>query len=175
MVLGKPLACSRPPFFFIPFAFVPIKSRASKAILLFSNSWQVGFSCPLLVRKLTSAPYFGTKSPPPQTLALPNQLPQPSAFSYISSQTPNRVIRLSSGVSSENIIDLSSYDSFVGLNLWPIHALKFLGQNSLCHGGSLAMLALLIAIMSLLLYKLIPALTEKTSQMNHLDQPSFDK
>ncbi len=151
------------PIFFIPFAFVPIKSRASKAILLFLTLASGGIQltaactktheCSILRDQITSTTDLGTPNQLPSTIYL--------FFHKLTDAQPSYPASVL-GVSSQNIIDLSSYESFVGLNLWPIHALKFLDQNSLCHSGSLAMLALLIAIMSLLVYKhLIPALTEK--------------
>ena len=151
------------PILSIPFAFVPIKSLSSKAILLvlaLSSGWiQLAAACTkthecsVLRNQITTTTNLGT----------PNQLPS-TLYLFLHKLGDGTPIYPASvlGVSSEKIIDLSSYDSFVGLNLWPIHALKFLDQNSLCHSGSLAMLALLIAIMSLLLYKhLTPALNGK--------------
>jgi hypothetical protein len=151
------------PIFFIPFAFVPIKSRASKAILLFLTLASGGIQltaactktheCSLLREQISSTTGFGTPYQLPSTLYL---------FFHKLKDAQPRYPASVLGVSSEKIIDLSSYESFVGLNLWPIHALKFLDQNSLCHLASLAMLALLVAIMSLLLYKhLIPVLIGK--------------
>jgi hypothetical protein len=151
------------PIFFIPFAFVPIKSCTSKVILLFltlASGWIQLVSactktheCSVLRDQITASTDLGTPNQLPSTLYL---------FCHKLTDARPRYPASVLGVSSENIIDLSSYDSFVGLNLWPIHALKFLDQNSLCHGGSLAMLALLIAIISFLFYKhLIPALTGK--------------
>lgn len=149
------------PILSIPFAFVPIKSLSSKAILLvlaLSSGWiQLAAACTkthecsVLRNQITTTTNLGT----------PNQLPS-TLYLFLHKLGDATPIYPASvlGVSSEKIIDLSSYDSFVGLNLWPIHALKFLDQNSLCHSGSLAMLALLIAILSLLFYKyFIPALT----------------
>ena len=151
------------PIFFIPFAFVPIKSRASKAILLFLTLASSGIQLAAACTKTHECSVLRNQIATTTNLGTPNQLPSTLClFLHKLGDATPRYPASVLGVSSENIIDLSSYDSFVGLNLWPIHALKFLGQNSLCHGGSLAMLILLIAIMSLLLYKyLIPALTEK--------------
>ena len=151
------------PIIFIPFVFVSIKSRASKAILLFLTLASGGIQLTAACTKTHECSILRDQITSTTELSTPNQLPSTICL-FLHKLTdaqpryPTSVLR----VSSENIIDLSSYESFVGLNLWPIHALKFLDQNSLCHSGSLAMLALLIAIMSLLLYKhLIPALTEK--------------
>lgn len=149
--------------FFIPFAFVSIKSRTSKAILLFLTLASGGIQlvaactktheCSVLRAQITSTTELGTPNQLPSTIYL---------FFHKLADAHPRYPASVLGVSSENIIDLSSHDSFVGLNLWPIHALKFLGQNSLCHGGSMAMLALLIAILSLLFNMyFIPILTEK--------------
>ena len=151
------------PIIFIPFAFVPIKSRASKAILLFLTLTSGGIQltaactktheCSILRDQVTSTTDLGTPNQLPSTIYL--------FFHKLTDAQPSYPASVL-GVSSEKIIDLSSYESFAGLNLWPIHALKFLDRNSLFHSGSLAMLALLIAIMSLLLYKhLTPALNGK--------------
>ena len=150
-------------FFFIPFAFVPVKSCASKVILLFLTLASSGIQLAAACTKTHECSVLRNQIATTTNLGTPNQLPSTLClFLHKLGDATPRYPASVLGVSSENIIDLSSYDSFVGLNLWPIHALKFLGQNSLCHGGSLAMLILLIAIMSLLLYKyLIPALTEK--------------
>ena len=151
------------PIIFIPFAFVSIKSRASKAILLFLTLASGGIQLTAACTKTHECSILRDKITSTTELSTPNQLPSTLClFLHKLGDATPRYPASVLGVSSENIIDLSSYDSFVGLNLWPIHALNFLGQNSLCHSGSLAMLALLIAIMSLLLYKhLTPALTRK--------------
>ena len=149
------------PIFFIPFAFVSIKSRTSKTILLFLSLASGGIQlvaactktheCSVLRDQITSTTEIGTPNQLPSTIYL---------FFHKLTDGHQRYPASTLGVSSENVIDLSSYDSFIGLNLWPIHALKFLGQNSLCHGGSIVMLTLLISILSLLFYKyFIPALT----------------
>ena len=151
------------PIIFIPFAFVSIKSPASKSILLFLTLASSGIQLAAACTKTHECSVLRNQIATTTNLGTPNQLPSTLClFLHKLGDATPRYPASVLGVSSENIIDLSSYGSFVGLNLWPIHALKFLGQNSLCHGGSLAMLTLLIAIMSLLLYKhLIPALTEK--------------
>jgi hypothetical protein len=148
------------PIFFIPFAFVSIKSFYSKSILFvltISSAWiQIAATftktheCSVLRNEITAS----------TSLITPNQLPSTLCLFLhkLGDATPCYPVSIL-GVSSENIIDLSSYESFVGLNLWPIHALKFLGKNSLCYSSSLVILALIIAIIALLLYSfLFPAL-----------------
>jgi hypothetical protein len=151
------------PILFIPFAFVPLKSLASKAILLLlalSSCWiQIvaactkTHECSVLREQITATTSLDTPNQLPATLYL---------FRHKLNDATPRYPASVLGVSSETIIDLSAYDSFVGLNVWPVHALKFLQQSKLCHSGSLVMLALLVAIVSLLLYVfLFPALSGK--------------
>lgn len=151
------------PILFIPFAFVPIKSLASKAILVFLTLASGGIQLATACTKTHECSVLRDQITTTTNLGTPNQLPSTIyLFFHKLTDAQPRYPASVLGVSSEKIIDLSSYDSFVGVNLWPIHALKFLGQDSLCHVASLTMLALLVAIMSLLLYKyLIPALTGK--------------
>jgi hypothetical protein len=56
------------------------------------------------------------------------------------------------GVSSKQSFDLSSYESFYGFNLWPIHALKFIGLQSLCYPLSLILLVIVLALVALLFH-----------------------
>jgi hypothetical protein len=151
------------PILFIPFAFVPVKSLATKAILLFLTLASGGIQLAAACMKTHECSVLRDQITATTGLGTPNQLPS-TIYLFLHKLTDAQPLYPASvlGVSSEKIIDLSSYDSFVGLNLWPIHALKFLGQNSLCHAGSSVMLVLLIAIMSLLFYDyLIPALNGK--------------
>jgi hypothetical protein len=55
-------------------------------------------------------------------------------------------------VDTDSIIDLSEFESFYGFNLWPIHALKFLGLQSLCHPISLILLGIVLALLALLFH-----------------------
>lgn len=167
---GNRLLVPMIPILFIPFVFVPVKSLASKSILLvlaLSSCWiQIvaastkTHECSVLRNQITSTTSLDTPNQLPATLYLFLHKLKDSTPRY-----PASVL----GVPSENIIDLSTYDSFVGLNLWPVHALKFLKQSKHCQSGSLVMLALLIAIVSCLFYLfLFPALSGK----DFSDKPS---
>lgn len=151
------------PIIFIPFIFVSIKSRASKAILLFLTLASGGIQLAAACTKTHECAVLRDQITSTTELSIPNQLPSNIClFLHKLTDAQPRYPASLLGVSSENIIDLSSYESFVGLNLWTIHALKFLGQDSLCHFASLSMLALIVIIMSFLLCKhLIAALTRK--------------
>jgi hypothetical protein len=140
------------PILLIPLAFFKIRSFASKVILVFLTISSCGIQltsvciktheCSVLRNQITNTTGYET----------PNQLPSTlSLFMHKMGDTTPRYPASVLGVSSENIIDLSSYESFTGLNLWPIHVLKFIGHNPYCHSGSLAIITFLISLISLLL------------------------
>lgn len=158
------------PIFFIPFIFVPIKSYSAKLILLslsiLSCTIQLAASC----SKTHECSILRQETKPFSKLATPNQLPSTLLIFMhkLKDARPSYSTSLL-GDPSSRIIDLTSFESFFGLNLWPIHALKFLGFAPLCHKASLVMIILIMAIISLLFYRyLISGLIIK-SHMNNLD------
>lgn len=135
------------PLLLLPIAFIPIGNKFIKFVLLtvafFSCIIQISTVCTkdLEVSVLRTEIYAQTN------LITPPQLPSTlSLFIHKlknnSTQTPASVL----GISSNKSFDFSSYESFYGLNLWPIHALKFLGFQHICFATSWALLILIILI-----------------------------
>ena len=146
------------PILLIPFAFVKIRSIASKVILFFLTLISCGIQLASVCMKTHECSVLRSQITNTTGLKTPNQLPSTlSLFIHKMGDATPRYPASILGVSSEKIIDLSSYESFIGLNLWPIHVLKFIGLNPYCHSGSLAIITFLITLISLLLYlHLIP-------------------
>ena len=141
------------PFCFIPFAFVPIEKNLVRisvcAVIVMSIVIQIAavftkiHETSVLRSKIYEEAGLHT---PPQLIS--NVLVFTHKLSNDSTYISASVLR----VDTDSIIDLSEFESFYGFNLWPIHALKFLGLQSLCHPISLILLGIVLALLALLFH-----------------------
>ena len=139
------------PLLFMPLAFVPFHSKISQftiiLITVFSCLIQISSVC----TKTHEVSVLRDEIHSQSNLSTPPQLPSTLLLFWYKLTNDSTIVPTSVlGVSSDENYDLSSYESFYGFNLWPVHALKFIGLSSYCYRGSLAMLALLIAIIFVL-------------------------
>lgn len=141
------------PLLFMPLAFVPFHSKLRHLTLIivavFSCVIQISSVCTkthevsVLRNEIRSQTKLSTSSQLPSTLRL---------FWHKLTNNSKIVPASAIGVSSDKNYDLSSYESFYGFNLWPIHALKFIGLQSLCYPLSLILLVIVLALLALLFH-----------------------
>jgi hypothetical protein len=139
------------PFCFIPFAFLPFNKKLVRIfvgmVILLSSVIQATavFTKNHEITVLRSKIYEETEQhTPPQLISsihvFTHKLWNDSRY------TPSSVL----GVDTDSIIDLSDFESFYGLNIWPVHFCKFLGFSSLIHLLSVTIFFSIISILILL-------------------------
>lgn len=137
------------PLAFLPFAFVPLRSTFAKAgigvlavvslVIQTAAAATKTHECAVLRGEITAATSRHT----------PNQLPSTlRVFLHKVTEGGTHYNATVLGVNADATIDLSAYDSFRGLNLWPAQAAKFLGSPAAVRPVSLALLFLLLAILA---------------------------
>jgi len=141
------------PFCFIPFAFLPFDKRFVRVsvsmVILLSLVIQVS----AVFTKIHETSVLRSKIYEDTRLHTPPQLI--STFHVFTNKLTNASTQIPAsalGADTDSIIDLSNFESFYGFNLWPIHALKFLGLQSLCYPLSLILLGTVISLVVLLFY-----------------------
>ena len=141
------------PLLVLPLAFVSFDRKLAQLALMiaavFSCVVQISSVCTKTheISVLRNEIYSQTKLVPPP------QLPSTVRLFWHKLSNHSTVVPASAlGVSSHESFDLSSYESFHGFNLWPIHALKFIGLQSLCYPLSLILLVIVLALVVLLFH-----------------------
>jgi hypothetical protein len=139
------------PLLFMPLAFVPFHSKISQLTIVLITAFSCLIQISSVCTKTHEVSVLRNEIYSQTNLSTPPQLPSTLRLFWYKLTSDSTIVPASAiGVSSDKNYDLSSYKSFYGFNLWPIHALKFIGLNSYCYRGSLAILALLTAIVFLL-------------------------
>jgi len=141
------------PFCFIPFAFLPFDKKLVRIsvsmVILFSLFIQVS----AVFTKIHETSVLRSKIYEETGLHTPPQLISTfHVFTHKLSNDSTHIPASVLGVDTDSIIDLSNFESFYGFNLWPIHALKFLGLQSLCYPLSLTHLGTVLSLVVLLFY-----------------------
>lgn len=153
------------PLFLLPIVFIPSRVKFSKLLLLLV----VIFSCIIQISTVC------TKTHEVSVLRIKihsktnlSTLPQlPSTILLFIDKLKNDSTEVSAsaiGIKSNEKFNLSSYNSFYGFNLWPVHALKFLGLQQMCLTVSWLLLGLIIAILSALTYPYLLFLNKNHSK-----------
>ena len=142
------------PLFLLPIAFLQVKTRATRfglwGIAGLSILIQVTAAC----TKIHECSVLRNKIWEETAVHTPNQLPSTLrlfAHKITNGGTAYRASVL--GVESNVVIDLSDYDSFRGFNLWPVHAVKFLGFPSAIRPIGLLLLAGIVALLGHLAFR----------------------
>jgi len=141
------------PFCFIPFAFLPFDKRLVRIsvgmVILLSLVIQVS----TVFTKIHETSVLRSKIYEETGLHTPPQLISTfHVFTHKLSNDSTHVPASVLGVDTDSIIDFSNFESFYGFNLWPIHALKFLGLQSLCYPLSLILLGTVLLVVVLLFH-----------------------
>jgi hypothetical protein len=141
------------PFCFIPFAFVPFDKRLVRISVSMVILLSIVIQVSAVFTKIHETSVLRSKiyeeaglHTPPQLIS--NVLVFTHKLSNDSTYISASVLR----ADTDSIIDLSEFESFYVFNLWPIHALKFLGLQSLCHPISLILLGIVLALLALLFH-----------------------
>jgi hypothetical protein len=142
------------PLFLLPIAFLQVKTRATRfglwGIAGLSILIQVTAAC----TKIHECSVLRNQIWAETAVHTPNQLPSTLrlfAHKITNGGTAYRASVL--GVESDVVIDLSDYDSFHGFNLWPVHAVKFLGVPSAIRPIGLLLLAGIVALLGHLAFR----------------------
>ena len=141
------------PFCFIPFAFLPFDKKLVKIsvgiVILFSLVIQVS----AVFTKIHETSVLRSKIYEETGLQTPPQLI--STFHVFTNKLTNDSTQIPAsvlGVDTDSIIDLSSFESFYGFNLWLLHTLKFFGLQSHGYPLSLILFGIVLALVVLLFY-----------------------
>jgi hypothetical protein len=142
------------PLFLLPIAFLQVKTRATRfglwGIAGLSILIQVTAAC----TKIHECSVLRNKIWEETAVRTPNQLPSTLrlfAHKITNGGTAYRASVL--GVESNVVIDLNDYNSFRGFNLWPVHAVKFLGFPSAIRPIGLLLLAGIVALLGHLAFR----------------------
>lgn len=142
------------PLLLIPLTFINLKNAFARNALIISafistilqliSATTKTHECAVLRSQITELTGFHTPSQLPSTIRI---------FSHkIFHNSP--IYQVSTlGGKSDLVIDMSSYESFHGLNLWLVHLFNFLNLSEYTHPVSLILLVTIVVILCHLLYK----------------------
>lgn len=136
------------PLLMLPLAFIPNRKKLKQLFLLLLIPISLIIQFSAVCVKTHEVSVLRTEIHSRTKLDTPSQLPSTIRLFWHKLTNDSTVIPASAlGVSSRESFDLSSYESFHGFNLWPVHGLKFLGLQHICFAFSWGLLALIIAIL----------------------------
>ena len=139
------------PLLLLPLSFIPFKTKSIRLLsgltAIISIFFQLSAAmtktheCSVLRNEIYSKTGFLTPSQLPSTLIVFMHKVTDGSTHYRPSVL---------GIDSEKSIDLSDFDSFHGLNVWPVHALNFMNYRQYCRITSFLMLGVVL----ILIYKI---------------------
>jgi hypothetical protein len=141
------------PFCFIHFAFLPFDKRFVRVSVGMVIILSIVIQVSAVFTKIHETSVLRSKIYEETGLHTPHQLI--STFHVFTNKLTNHSTQIPASVLIDNtnlIIDLSDFESFYTFNLWPIHALNFLGLQSLCYPISLILLGIVLALLALLFH-----------------------
>ena len=144
------------PLLMLPLAFIPNRKKLRQLFLLLLIPISLIIQFSAVCVKTHEVSVLRNEIHSQTNLSTPPQLTSTLHLFWYKLTNDSAIVPASAlGVSSDESYDLSSYESFYGFNLWPVHGLKFLGLQHICFAFSWGLLALIIAILFSLGYPYI--------------------
>ena len=142
------------PLILIPLAFIPLRNLIIQTLfwpLLFLS---VGIQVTAVCTKTHEISLLRSEIHSQTGLATSPQLISTVRLFFHKIENDSTKIPASSlGIKSNKSFDFSDFESFYGLNLWPVHSLKFLGMQKKCYLMSWTLLSLIVAMLIYIGYR----------------------